>query len=69
MFKLSYGTHLGKKKIIGKYETVKEAKAEMVKRLEDEGINPRYYRQVGENENCFIDFGSWSYYYFIEKID
>ena len=67
MFKLSYGTHL-EQEVIGIYETVDKAKAEMVRRLKNEGIEPRYYRQVGEENDCFIDFGSWSYYYFIREI-
>lgn len=67
MFKLSYGTHL-EQELIGVYTTVDKAKAEMVRRLKNEGIEPCYYRQIGENENCFIDFGSWSYFYFIEEI-
>lgn len=67
MFKLSYGTHL-EQELIGVYKTVDKAKAEMVRRLRNEGIEPRYYRQVGEENDCFIDFGSWTYYYFIKEI-
>lgn len=67
MFKLSYGTHL-EQELIGEYTTVDEAKAEMVRRLKDEGIKPYYYRQVGEENDCFIDFGSWNRFYFIKEI-
>ena len=67
MFKLSYGTHL-KQELIGVYKTVDKAKAEMVRRLKDEGIEPHYYRQVGEENDCFIDFGSCSHFYFIKEI-
>ena len=67
MFKLSYGTHL-KQELIGIYETADNARAEMIRRLKDEGVEPCYYRQVGEENDCFIDFGSWSCYYFIKKI-
>ena len=67
MFKLSYGTHL-EQEVIGIYETADKARAEMIRRLKDEGVEPCYYRQVGEENDCFIDFGSWSRYYFIKKI-
>lgn len=67
-YELSFGTPV-EKEVCGFYDTPEQARAEMVRQLTEKGINSYYYRQVGEIEDCFIDYGSWTYFYFIRAID
>ena len=67
-YELSFGTHKDPH-VCGVYDTPEQARAEMVRQLNEKGIKSYYYRQVGEIEDCFIDYGSWTYFYFIRAID
>ena len=67
-YQLSFGTH-DDNTVLGVYDTPEKARAVMVRQLNKKGIKPNYYRQVGEIEDCFIDYGSYIYFYFIRAID
>lgn len=68
MYLLSFGSHKDQIQI-GTYPTEEAARAEMVKELNSQGIDPYYYRYAGEPNNYFIDYGSWSTFYFIKEIE
>ena len=51
-------------KLVGTYDSIKEANAAMVHMLTNEGIKPDYYRVSGDLEgDQWIDYGSWSDYF------
>ena len=51
-------------KLVGTYDSIKEANAAMVHMLANEGIHPYYYRVSGDPEgNQWIDYGSHSSFF------
>ena len=57
------------KELRGQYSTDQEARAAMVKELDDKGIKPYYYRMWGQEENeTMVDFGSHSQFYIIKEV-
>lgn len=67
-YELSFGTHKDPH-VYGVYDTPEQVRAEIMRQINEKGINPNYYRQVGEIEDCFIDYGSYICFYFIRAID
>ena len=67
MWELLMGTEI-KKILCGTYDTEEKAKAEMVRPVTEMGYEPYYWRYCGTAEDYFVDFGSWSSFFFIRKI-
>ena len=67
MWELYFGTQANKE-LIEKFLSEQAARAKMVQMIHNMGLNPQYYRYVGEPTDYFVDFGSWSKFFFIVKV-
>lgn len=67
MWELYFGTQ-NNKGLIGTFQVEHEAKNKMSQMIRDMDFHPNYYRYVGEPNDYFIDFGSWSKFFFIKEI-
>lgn len=69
MLKLLYGTHTEKNKV-GEFEKASQVRKYIERQMVSINLDPRYIRIVGDGENkCFIDFGSYVNFYFVEDIE
>lgn len=67
MWELYFGTQANQE-LIERFLSEQAARAKMVQMIGDMGFHPHYYRYVGEPNDYFIDFGSWSKFFFIKKV-
>ena len=66
-FILEFGNE-NRTRVLGTFDTEKDARAAMVKDLSDEGIKPYYYRSWKKNDTTeCIDYGSYTTFYYIRK--
>ena len=71
MYRLEFENEYAERRLVGKFETVEEANAAMVKELHSKGIKPYYFRSWGylDKKGQTIDYGSHSCFYHIIKED
>ena len=66
---VEFGTRLGKSRIIGEADTIKECHQIIMKFLDDHNYKS-YYQRIGiENNKVIIDVGSWSEFFWISRSD
>ena len=66
---VEFGTRLGKSRIIGDAETIKECHQIIMKFLDDHNYKSYYQRMWIENNKVMIDGGSWSEFFWISHSD
>ena len=66
---VEFGTRLGKSRIIGNAETIKECHQIIMKFLDDHNYRSRYQRMWIEDGKVAVDVGSWSEFFWISRAD
>ena len=66
---VEFGTRLGKSRIIGNAETIKECHQIIMTFLNDHNYKSHYQRMWIENNKVIIDVGSWSEFFWISRSD
>ena len=66
---VEFGTRLGKSRIIGEADTIKECHQIIMKFLDNHNYKSYYQRIWIENNKVIIDVGSWSEFFWISRSD
>ena len=67
MYRLEFENEYGKNRLVGKFETVEEAKEAVAEDLNSKGVKPLLYRTWGNENKMTIDYGSYVRFYHIIK--